>query len=355
MLYASKSYLKAMVLAAGVGTRLDPLTAQLPKPLVPIANKPVMEYILRLLADHGFTQIAVNLHHLPELIENHFGDGSAFDVKLNYLLEIYLSGDAGGVRACREFLQEDTFLVIMGDLLTNVDLSYLLAQHKKKGALATIALKPVEDVSQFGVAVLDENGWIKEFQEKPARHEVRSNLVSTGIYIFEPDVFHFIPKGGPYGFGKQLFPELVKQQKPVLGVPIEDYWSDVGTFDQYRQANFDALSGKIDTNLTGVQTLPDGQLLLGNNSVVKPGAKISGSVIIGNDCVVEEGAVIEDTIIWSGSHIGSRAQIKKSVIGLASHIESGKELNEVAFAKPRQLAHSEPPSKFPSTTSSKKG
>jgi mannose-1-phosphate guanylyltransferase/mannose-1-phosphate guanylyltransferase/phosphomannomutase len=245
LLYASGSHLKAMVLAAGVGARLDPLTAQLPKPLVPIVNKPVMEHIFCLLRNHGFNQIAINLHHLPELIQNHFGDGSAFDIKLNYLLEKNLSGDAGGVRGCRHYLEGDTFLVIMGDLLTNADLSYLLAEHKKKGALATIALKKVENVSQLGVVLQDESGWITEFQEKPAPHEARSDLASTGIYILEPAIFNFIPKDGICGFGKQLFPQLVKQGQSILGVQIEDYWSDVGTLDQYRQANFDVLNGKI--------------------------------------------------------------------------------------------------------------
>jgi len=366
--------LKAMVLAAGVGTRLDPLTTQIPKPLVPVANRPVMEYIVNLLVQHGFTQISVNLHHLPDSIENYFGDGSRLGVKINYLFEKNLSGDAGGVRGCMEHLSDSTFVVIMGDLLTDANISYLVEQHRKMKALATIALKPVKDVSQFGVAVLDDQGWIKEFQEKPHPNEARSNLASTGIYIFEPAIFDFIPRTGVYGFGKQLFPQLIKEKQPVLGLSIESYWSDVGTFTQYRQSNFDVLNGKFATKLLGIQTdggqfrlwqgdnakvdptsSIEGNVLLGNNSVIKGHAKIIGNVVIGDDCIIEEGALIQDTVIWSGSCVGRHAKIKNSVLGVNSKIENEKSLNEEAFIGPRSVAHSEPPSKFPSITSNKKG
>ncbi len=242
----------------------------------------------------------------------------------------------------------------MGDLLTHADLSRLYAEHKSKGALATIALKQVDDVTHFGVAVLDKNGWIKEFQEKPKQEEARSNLASAGIYILEPEIFDFISKAGTYGFGKQLFPQLVHMQKPILGIEINDYWSDVGTFDQYRQANFDALSGKIElmspvefinesgsrlwkgkNSCIGPNCVIDGQLLLGDNSVISQGAKISGSVVIGENCWVEEGALIKDSVVWAGSRIGKQAQITSSILGLNSRIEPGKLLNEAAFVVPK--------------------
>jgi NDP-sugar pyrophosphorylase family protein len=363
-----------MVLAAGVGTRLDPLTTQIPKPLVPVANKPVMEYIINLLLQHGFTQVSVNLHHLPDSIKNYFGDGSAFGLKINYLFENTLSGDAGGVRGCMEHLCDGTFVVIMGDLLTDAKLGSLVEQHKKMKALATIALKPVTDVSQFGVAVLDSEGWITEFQEKPHPDEARSNLASTGIYIFEPAIFDFIPKTGVYAFGKQLFPQLLKEKQRVLGLSIESYWSDVGTLAQYRQSNFDILNGKFTANLAGKQinderfcswqsdtakvdpgSFIEGNLVLGNNSVIKANAKIVGNVVIGDDCIIEEGVLIQDTVIWSGSYIGRNAKIKNSVLGLNSKIESEQSLNEEAFITPQPVAHSELPSKFPSITSNKKG
>ncbi len=347
--------MKAMILAAGVGTRLDPLTMQLPKPLVPVANIPVMHHILRLLSDHGFTSACANLHYLPNMIKEYFQNNEEIGIKINYLFEEQLSGDAGGVRACSAELQDETFLVIMGDLLTNIDLSYVIAQHKAKGALATIALKAVQDVSQLGVAIIDKDGWIKAFQEKPAPSEARSNLASTGVYILEPAIFDYIPRSGVYGFGKQLFPDLLAQNLPVLGVEVDCYWSDVGTLEKYRQSNFDALAEKIKVVLqpklggyAGAEIwaaknariesncLIEGKLLLGNNSIISQGANISGHVLIGDNCIIENGAVIQDTIIWAGSHIGRNAKITNSVIGLNSKIEADKCLNDTVFVTPTQ-------------------
>ncbi len=342
--------MKAMILAAGAGTRLDPLTLQLPKPLVPIVNRPVMGHTLDLLKRHGFTEVWANLYHLPELITSYFADGKDASVKFNYIVESELSGDAGGVRACRGMLSDCTTLVIMGDLVTNTDLSLVIAQHKSKGALASIALKAVSDVRQFGVAVVDKDGWIKEFQEKPEANEAKSNLASTGIYVLEPAIFDFIPSIGKYGFGKQLFPDLVKKGLPVLGVEINSYWSDVGTFDHYRQANFDALDRKVKLDLAGeynelsaaglwlgenAKIHPgaffEGKILLGKNVVIGEGANLSGHVVVGNDCIIEPGAQIKDSIIWSASKIGKKTKILDSIVGLESCVESGEQLNQTAF------------------------
>jgi mannose-1-phosphate guanylyltransferase len=347
--------MKAMILAAGAGTRLDPLTLQLPKPLVPIVNRPVMEHTIRLLKKHDFKQIWANLYHLPELISSYFEEGKDQSIEFNYLVESELSGDAGGVRACRNLVGDGTLLVIMGDLITNADLSFIIDQHKNKGALASIALKTVDDVSQFGVAVIDKNGWIKEFQEKPDAKEAKSNLASTGIYILEPAVFDFIPASGKYGFGKQLFPDLVNKGLPVLGIEINSYWSDVGTFDQYRQTNFDALDKKIELDLAGEykefsgaslwsghnvkidpSSIIEGKILLGNNVVIGEGASLSGHVVIGNDCIVESGAKIKDSVIWSASRIGKESSILNSVIGLYSYVEPKEQLNKTAFVTPQK-------------------
>jgi NDP-sugar pyrophosphorylase family protein len=210
--------LKAVVLAAGIGSRLDPLTRQLPKPLVPFANKPVMEHILNLLKRHGITDTVSNLHHLPEQMIRYFGDGSAFGMHMNFVEETELTGDAGGVRALREHLGNSTFMVIMGDLITDLDLTYVLTQHREKNALATIALKQVEDVERFGIAVLNPDGMIHGFQEKPSRDEAKSKLASCGVYVFEPDIFDYIAPTGTVGFGRDVFPLLLKQGLPVLGV-----------------------------------------------------------------------------------------------------------------------------------------
>ncbi len=326
----SSSGMKAMVLAAGVGSRLDPLTRLIPKPLVPIANRPVMEHILSLLKRHNIATVISNLHHLPEQVPAYFGDGKNRQLSLTYKHETKLSGDAGGVRSCREFLEDGTFLVIMGDLITDADISYVVHQHKTKGAIATIALQKVADVRHFGVAVVDSDSFIKGFQEKPSPEEAISDLASTGIYVLEPEVFNHIPAQGDYGFGRQLFPALVQKGLPVLGVQVFGYWSDIGTIENYKISSFDALRGLIDMELPGevnqygwldqgalIASDCDvrGRVMLGKNSRVDADAVLKGHVIIGDNCHVAAGAVIEDSIIWSGSTIGSKARITDSVIG----------------------------------------
>lgn len=321
--------MKAMVLAAGVGSRLDPLTAQVPKPLVPVANIPVMEHILNLLKRHGFSEVVANLHYLPEHLEKHFESGDRLGMKLEFRREQKLSGDAGGVRFCRDFLEGDTFIVMMGDLLTDADLSRIIKQHKEKKALASIALKQVPDVSHFGVAVLNEEGFIVGFQEKPKQEEALSNLASTGIYVLEPEVFEHMPVSGDFGFGRQLFPQLVAAGLPVLGVEIDSYWNDVGTLEQYWNSNFDVLSGKLHLDIPGYtfeQRGPwrvftaggaqiaesaqiAGNVMLGPDARVGERVRLAGNVIIGAGSTVGDDAKLADTIIWSGSTVAKGATL----------------------------------------------
>lgn len=324
------SGLKAMVLAAGVGSRLDPLTRLTPKPLVPLANRPVMEHILSLLKRHNITEIVSNVHHLPEQVPAYFGDGASLGMSLTYRHESILSGDAGGVRSCRKFLQDGTFLVIMGDLITDADISYVIEQHKVKGAIATIALQKVADVRHFGVAVTDSDSFIKGFQEKPSPEEAISDLASTGIYVLEPEVFEHMPAEGQYGFGRQLFPSLVAKGLPVLGVQVFGYWSDIGTMENYKSSSFDALKGLIDMDLPGQLTKQgwleegasissdcdvDGMVMLGKNSRVDSGASLKGHVIVGDNCQIKSGAVVENSILWSGTTIGANAVLIDSILG----------------------------------------
>lgn len=338
--------MRAMVLAAGVGSRLEPLTNQVPKPMVPVGNRPVLEHLLGLLKTHGFNEIYSNLHYMPDQIREYFGDGSRFGVSLQYLYERELTGDAGGVRACKDFLGGSTFIVLMGDLLTDANLTEVVAQHKAKGAMATIALKEVDDVSHFGVAVTDKDGFITGFQEKPQPHEALSKYASTGIYVLEPEVFNHIPPSGSYGFGRQLFPQLVADGHKVLGVPIDRYyWSDVGTITQYRLSNFDALEGRVKINVPGTQKdfgyiqenaqiSPDaeieGKLLLGKNSRISAGARIKGCVLIGDNCTVGENAHLENTIIWSNSNVGKGAVLRDCVFGSHYTVAAGSTQDAVA-------------------------
>lgn len=328
--------MKAMVLAAGVGSRLDPLTAQVPKPLVPVTNVPVMEHIIGLLKRHGIEDIIANLHYLPEKLRHYFteGEGKKIGVNIEFRQEEKLSGDAGGVRFCRDFLGDGTFIVLMGDLLTDADLTRVIGEHKRKGAIATIALKQVEDVTHFGVAVLDENGFIKGFQEKPKAEDALSNLASTGIYILEPKVFDYMPAQGDFGFGRQLFPLLVEKGEKVLGVEIGDYWSDVGTIEQYWRSNFDVLKGKMKAPMQGYKKVvygfhtvylasgaelhPDVQVhanaIIGKGTVIESGVVLTGNVVLADDCTIGAGTHLEDVIAWSGSDIKAGSMLKNAIV-----------------------------------------
>jgi mannose-1-phosphate guanylyltransferase len=326
--------MKAMVLAAGVGSRLDPLTADIPKPLVPVANVPVMQHLLQLLHRHDFRQVVANLHYLPEKLVDYFGDGSQFDIELQFRREEKLSGDAGGVRFCRDFLAGGSFIVLMGDLLTDIDLTYVLAQHRAKGALASIALKQVEDVSHFGVAMLNEKGFIKGFQEKPKKEEALSNLASTGIYILEPEVFNYIPAQGDYGFGRQLFPMLVAEGLPVLGVEVGSYWSDVGTIEQYWHSNFDVLEGKMKVDMPGYKysqtdghslylaegavldpsAIVGGNLVVGKGARIGAGVRLTGNNVIGAGAVVEAGCELDGVVLWSDVVVAEKSKLDRSVV-----------------------------------------
>ncbi len=347
--------MKAMVLAAGVGSRLEPLTSDVPKPLVPIANVPVMEQIISLLAKHQIKDVIANLHYLPEQIKEYFGDGKKFGVSIKFMQENELSGDAGGVRACRDFLSTGTFIVLMGDLVTDADLTKIVKEHKEKKALATIALKQVKNVEHFGVAVQDKDGYITGFQEKPQANDALSDMASAGIYVLEPEIFSHIPPDGVYGFGRQLFPSLIEKNLPVFGSIIETYWSDVGTHEQYRKTNFDVLQGLVQTAQpldsrarkqvvgdsvvwieSGAQLSKDAsiqagsRILLGANSVVEPFAELKGCVVIGKNCHLDSGSCVENAVLWNDCRVEKGLLIKDCNLASGSITDSCSKFSEVA-------------------------
>jgi NDP-sugar pyrophosphorylase family protein len=341
--------MKAMVLAAGVGSRLDPLTRQLPKPMVPFVNRPVMEHIIRLLMRHGFTQTISNVHYMYDKVTNFFGNGSRLGINMDFILEPTLTGDAGGVRACRDYIGNSTFLVIMGDLITDLDLSYVIQQHQEKGAIATIALKQVQDVERFGVVVLNKDSLVTEFQEKPSRKEAKSNLASTGVYVFEPEIFDYIGDRDEVGFGKQVFPHLVADKLPVLGVETWGYWSDVGTIEQYQRSTRDALEGLIDLEIAGRRfeygwkqesatlgdhTLIDGLVQLGHDAHISDGVQIRGYAVIGDHCLIEHGTILTNAVIWPGTIIGAHSHITNSVVGGNCYVGKGSRLTDATMVEP---------------------
>ena len=305
--------MQGMVLAAGVGSRLEPLTQHIPKPMVPLANRPAMEHILALLAKHGIIEVAANLWYLPDQIKTYFGDGSNFGVNLHYSEERELMGTAGGVRRLNRFFT-DTFMVIAGDALTDINLTELIFFHKQKGALATIAVKPVNDPTHYGVVVTDEDGRIKGFQEKPKPEEALSFTANTGIYVFEPEILDLIPSGTVYDFGRQLFPQLVATDAPFYAWSTENYWCDVGTHQVYHQANLDIVQGRVKLYTPGLSTITGGRLV-GEKTVIHPGAELSGANVLGTGCQVHDQVILKDVVLWDRVEVGSGAYVEGAIVG----------------------------------------
>lgn len=323
--------MKAMIMAAGLGTRLLPLTELTSKPIVPVANKPVMEHIVRLLARHGIRDLAANLHYHPEEIRAHFGDGEAFGVHLRYVFELELAGTAGGVGRFRDFLGDGTFLVMSGDALTDVDLTGLLAAHRANGGMCTMAVKSVDDPSLYGVVVHDEGDRVVGFQEKPAHEDALSSLCNCGIYALEPQVFRYIPAGAFVDFARNVFPALLTGGVPFHVWRVGSYWNDIGSLDIYRRGNFDVLNGDVGIELCGFETRPgvwiargahvaggailDPPVLVGDGCRIATGARLVGPAIVGDGCEVAAGAAVDRSILWAGTTIGAGAAVRGAILG----------------------------------------
>jgi len=345
---------KAMILAAGVGSRLDPLTRNVPKPLVPIVNRPVMEYLVELLKKHGFTEIVVNLHYLGDQIEEYFGDGSRWGVKIHWQREEKLWGDAGSVKRAQEFLQDDTFIVIGGDDLTDMDLTRLVRNHREKGALATIALSLVDDPSEYGIVLMNEDSRITRFLEKPKGEVIFSNTANTGVYVFQPEIFELIPRGTFYLFGKQVFPLLLDQHLPLYGQLTAAYWKDVGNLKIYQQTHKDMLEGRVNASIPYEEVrkfvwMGDNAQIdesaeigypvaIGNNVKIKAGAKVLENTVIGNDCAVEEEAVVRDSILWDGAVVMRGTQLERCVVGKDCRIQTDAAIFDGIVVNPQRPA-----------------
>ena len=322
---------RAYIMAAGLGTRLYPLTGLTSKPMVPILNRPVMEHLLNLLRRHGIREAAANLHYHPDKIRAYFADGSAFGVDLRYNLERQLLGTAGGASAFREFLGDGAFVVLSGDGLTDIDLTAFVAAHRRSGGIATLAVKRVDDPSLYGVVVHDASGRITGFQEKPAAADALSDLCNCGIYAFEPAIFEHVPADVFVDWAKDVFPALLAADIPFHCWPLESYWNDVGNIEQYRLGNFDALLGRVELDVPGRQIQPrvwvgqgtqidlgvriEPPVLIGAGCLVESEAELIGPLIVGDGCVIEHGAVLEGTINWDGVKMGRDSRLAGSILG----------------------------------------
>ena len=338
--------MKAMILAAGKGTRIRPITNIMPKPMIPIMQKPVMEFLVELLRQHGFDSIMVNVSHLSEEIENYFRDGQKFGVQMAYSfvgtiidgkLQGNALGSAGGLKKIQDFSPffDDTFVVLCGDALIDLDLTYAVKWHREKKSLATIITKtvPREQVSSYGVVVTDSDGRIKQFQEKPSIETALSNTINTGIYIFEPEILDYVPSGVEFDLGSDLFPKLVAADLPFHAISMDFQWVDIGKVPDYWQAIQDVLSDKIkNVNIPGHEVRPGiytglnvsvnwdkvdirGPVYIGGMTQIEDGATIIGPTMIGPNCHVCSGAVVERSVIFEYSRLSDVRLVDKLVFG----------------------------------------
>lgn len=335
--------MKAVIMAGGEGTRLRPLTSNNPKPMLPIANIPMMEHVVSLLKRHGFDEIIVTVAFLANVIETYFGDGSEFGVKIHYTTEPTPLGTAGSVRNAADLLDE-RFLVISGDVLTDVDLGAIVREHDARGAMATIGLIAVENPLEFGIVIAREDGTIERFLEKPTWGQVFSDTINTGIYVLEPSVFGYIPSGRQVDFSSDVFPRMLADGRPLYGSIVHGYWEDVGTLDAYLRSHQDVLDERVNVTVPGFQVQPG--VWLGEGAEVDPGAHIEGPAVVGPGCRIEagvrlgaytvlgsnvrvlEGAVIERSVIHDNTYIAPRAQLRGTIAGRASNIRSNARCDE---------------------------
>ncbi|MBC6434643.1 NDP-sugar synthase [Nostoc sp. HG1] len=337
--------MKAMILAAGKGTRVRPITQTIPKPMIPILQKPVMEFLVELLRQHGFDQIMVNVSHLADVIENYFRDGQKFGVQIAYSFEGRIEdgeligealGSAGGMRRIQDFSPffDDTFVVLCGDALIDLDLTAAVKWHREKGAIATIVMKsvPREEVPSYGVVVTDESGKIKAFQEKPSVKEALSTDINTGIYIFEPEIFNYIPSGKEYDIGSQLFPALVAAGAPFYGISMDFEWVDIGKVPDYWRAIQSVLLGQVkNVSIPGIEVRPGiyvglnvavnwdkvditGPVYIGGMTIIEDGAKIVGPTMIGPNCWLCSGATVENSVIFEYSRLGPEVRLVDKLV-----------------------------------------
>lgn len=339
--------MKGMILAAGKGTRIKPISYAIPKPMIPILGKPVMESMIQLFAKHGIDKIVVNTSHLAEIIENYFGDGHHFNVQLSYSYEAkeingrFVSqalGSAGGMRKIQDFsgFFDETFVVVCGDAWVDLDLKYAVEKHKKHGGIATIITREVDpsEVNKYGVVVTDKYNQVKSFQEKPKAEEALSNNINTGIYIFEPAIFDFIPKNIEFDIGHNLFPLLVERQANFYAINMDFQWLDVGKVKDIWEVTSDILNGKVKGYpIPGTQVSPGIWLgintridiskckitppvLISSGCEVQNGATIIGPAVIGANCVVESNSLISNTLICDYIHLANDAYIvNKTMFG----------------------------------------
>jgi mannose-1-phosphate guanylyltransferase/phosphomannomutase len=336
---------KAVIMAGGEGTRLRPLTTSQPKPMLPMANQPMMAHIISLLKQHGFDEIIITVAFLANTIRTYFGDGSEFGVRIDYATEGTPLGTAGSVLNARAHLDE-RFLVLSGDVLTDIDFGELVSFHDDAGAAVTLALKPMENPLDFGIVITDDKGRIERFLEKPTWGQVFSDRINTGIYVLDPVVLDHIAPDRPVDFSSEVFPELLEAGQPLYGFTTERYWEDVGTFDAYLKAHEDIFDGKV---AVGIEAFPlrdgvwvgegaeidpsatiEAPALIGDNCRIGPAVRIGAYTVLGANVRVGEGAVLERTVVHDNCYLGAGVATRSAIVGRSCELRQGVNLGEGA-------------------------
>ncbi len=346
--------MRAVVMAGGEGSRLRPITRNRPKPLVPVCNEPIMAHILALLKRHEITQIVTTLHYLGDEIQGFFGDGTDYDVQIKYSTESVPLGTAGSVKKAESLLQDDTFLIISGDALTDCDLTKAIEFHRSKGSVATLVLCRVPNPLEFGVVITDEEGRVVRFHEKPGWSEVFSDTVNTGMYILEPEVFDLMDPDKVYDWSSDIFPKLLADGRPMYGYVMDEYWADVGSLNQYHEAQEDMLSGRINLPVQGEALEPGGisiapncsidktatlvpPLCIGRNCKIKKNARVGPYAVIGDNCFVEEGAHVDRSVLWDSVYIGPGVGVHSAIVCSHATVKKDSVIREEAVVGDRCL------------------
>ena len=338
--------MKAVVMAGGEGTRLRPMTANQAKPMLPVVNRPIMEHVLRLLRRHGLTETVVTVQFLASIVRNYFGDGEDFGMSLQYATEETPLGTAGSVKNAEDALRDEPFLVISGDALTDIDLSDLIKFHKDNNALVTVALARVPDPLEFGIVIVDDDGKIQRFLEKPTWGQVFSDTVNTGIYVMEPEVLAHVPAGQVVDWSADVFPKLLENGAPLYGWIADGYWEDVGSLDSYLKAQADVLTGKVSVEIDGFEVSPGvwiadgaevesealltGPLCIGDYAKIEAGAQLREFTVVGSNVIVKEGAFLHRAIVHNNVYVGRGVTLRGCVVGKNTDVMSQTRIEEGA-------------------------
>jgi mannose-1-phosphate guanylyltransferase len=338
--------MQAVMLVGGQGTRLRPLTVTTPKPMLPLMNGPFLGFMLKHLRDFGVTDVILSTSYLSSVFESHFGNGSALGMKLTYVTEEHPLDTCGAVKNVEQYLDDAPFLVLNGDILTDLNLSHLVEYHQGKGATATITLTRVEDPTAYGLVPLDRAGKVIEFLEKPSWDQVITDLINAGTYVLERDVLDLVPEGVPHSFERQLFPELLETGRAVFGFPSPAYWLDIGTPEKYLQAHWDILDRRLPCVFPGQEVKPSvwagegtvieegamvfGPSVLGSNCRIKADATITGHTVMADGCTVGHGCLIERSVLHDSCVIGDESIIRSSVLARRIGLGKGVHVSDAA-------------------------